>query len=128
MSVPNAAAQFDAQRRIWIVVECPYCGRRNRHQHGAGADGQDPIAYLGNRVADCGGVCGTYNLVDAGEVPTPIHFDRKATAAAAKASGLDRRSWDRDYRGRTTPLSEAELRARGDDIYDVLMTGSSGSL
>lgn len=116
MGVPKAVARHDAERGLWVVVSCPYCGRRNRHQHGAGGPQDDPIEFLGNRVADCGGVLATYDLVGAGEPYTSgrIDYDRSATAAAAKASGIPRRVWDREYRGRVTPLTEAELRARGD--------------
>jgi hypothetical protein len=117
MGVPNAAARLDAERRVWVVVECPYCGRRNRHQHGAGAPDDDPALFLGNRVADCGGVLGTYNLIDGGEPYAPtIEHDRAAASAAAKDSGVPWRVWVREYRGRTTPLTETELRARGDEL------------
>lgn len=110
--------RLDAERHVWVVAECPYCGRRNRHQHGAGGPQADPQDLLGNRVADCGGVFGTYDLVDVGTPysPNPIDHDRAAASAAAKASGIPRRVWDREYRGRTEPLTEAERRARGDDL------------
>lgn len=36
----------------WVVVRCPYCGKR--HTHGAGRRGvDDPRALLGSRVAHC---------------------------------------------------------------------------
>lgn len=36
--------------RQWVVLRCPYCGRR--HYHGAGG-GANPRDYLGHRVAHC---------------------------------------------------------------------------
>ena len=36
--------------RRW-VVRCPYCGRT--HTHGAGEAGQDPMGFLGGRIAHC---------------------------------------------------------------------------
>jgi len=119
MVVPKAVARLDTQRRVWVVVECPYCGRRNRHQHGAGRDSDDPQAFLGNRVADCGGIVGTYDLVDAGvpyeASPTPIWQTERGPVLARK-SGLSARMWNREYRGRHKPLTEEERRARGDQL------------
>jgi hypothetical protein len=34
----------------WIV-RCPYCGRT--HTHTAGEAGQDPLGFLGGRIAHC---------------------------------------------------------------------------
>jgi len=118
--VPKAVAELDAERRIWVVVECPRCGRRQRHQHGAGGPGDDPLSYLGARVAHCGGLPGTYELIDAGTVfcprprPTPDRVQRERIRRAARASGLRYRIWRRDYGERTTPLTNAERQARGD--------------
>ncbi len=33
------------------VVRCPYCKRT--HTHGAGEAGQDPLGFLGGRIAHC---------------------------------------------------------------------------
>jgi len=118
--VRKAEARYDAERGLWVVVECPFCGRRDRHQHGAG---DDPQAMLGHRLAHCGAYPGgTYELVDAGDpyVPLPKTVSDVLLVpqirAAARESGFSYRAWRRDYGNRTTPLTAEEVAWRGDNL------------
>lgn len=120
LEVRKAMARYDAERGLWVVVECPFCGRRDRHQHGAG---DDPPAFLGHRVAHCGALdVGGYELVDAGEPYVPLKSTvsddvlRRQIKKAAKMSGFGYRAWRAEYGNRTEPLTDEEIAARGDDV------------
>lgn len=60
---PIAAARLRRQPDgyRWIVLACPYCGRK--HTHGGGTLTDDPRQHLGPRVAHCHG--GDYLLSEA---------------------------------------------------------------
>ena len=40
-------------RGQWVVQKCPYCGKK--HYHGAGGKRDNPLTFLGHRVAHCFG-------------------------------------------------------------------------
>ncbi len=46
---PDALAEL--KNSLWVVPDCPICGKR--HVHGAGGGAPDPREYLGHRVAHC---------------------------------------------------------------------------
>lgn len=55
---------------LWVITECPICGRKNDHQHDGGPFSGDPLEYLGHRAARCISIPKKqlhrgYNLVEA---------------------------------------------------------------
>ncbi len=46
-----AVLKIGIQGQYWIVKSCRWC--KQRHVHGAGAHGEDPMGYLGHRSAHC---------------------------------------------------------------------------
>jgi len=120
--VRKATVELDRRAAQWVVVECPFCGVRGKHRHGADVhvSDEDLAKSLGNRVPHCdGSVNGTYDLhwdgddFEAQKVPKLTGVVREQVKLAAKASGMNYREWIRDYGLRTTPLSEDEAVARG---------------
>jgi hypothetical protein len=64
---PDAPAvlQFYEGHFTWLVIECPFCGRR--HVHGGGLIGDDPREFLSWRSPHCmypPKDAGNYQLVD----------------------------------------------------------------
>ena len=57
-TIPAAPAHLERWRsgrrswaHIWRLEQCPHCGEQ--HTHGGGGPGEDPLEFLGHRVAHC---------------------------------------------------------------------------
>lgn len=120
--VRKCPVELDRDRAQWVVVECPFCGVRGKHRHGADVTGDEGSlrASLGNRVPHCeGDANGTYDLTWDGAEHEPLAppkltgVVRDQVRMAAKESGLPYRQWIAEYGLRTRALSEDEAVARG---------------
>jgi len=62
VKIAQCSLKKTSRMYIWVVSECPYCGKR--HEHGGGPVEGDPRKFLGPRESHCelGATGGQYLL------------------------------------------------------------------